>query len=71
MPIHDLVRLTQQATLSIDTLRKEQLKEITSWNINARYDDYKRKFYQKATKEFTAMWMKAAKELFLWLKKQY
>ncbi len=37
--------------------------EITTFNISARYDDYKFKFYKKATREFTDKWLKIGKEL--------
>ena len=52
-PIHRLLDLSQQAKLSLTKTQKENLIEITSWNIKARYDSYKREFYKKATKEFT------------------
>jgi len=71
LPIHQLVKLTKQAGLTLTNIQQQQLEEITSWNIEARYDSYKREFYQKATKEFTFQWMKVAKELFLWIKNQY
>lgn len=71
LPIHDLSKLGHQAGLQFDTKREEQLKEITTWNIKARYDDYKREFYKKASHTFSVQWMEIAKELFLWIKKQY
>jgi len=71
LPIHELVKLAHQAALALTKQQEDQLKEITSWNINARYDDYKRVFYRKASKEFTIKWLASAKELFQWLKNQY
>lgn len=38
LPVHDLVKLAQQAKLKMTTRQQEQLKEITTWNIEARYD---------------------------------
>lgn len=71
LPIHQLVKLATQANLSLTPQQEHQLDEITSWNIEARYDSYKRKFYKKATKEFTSHWMDVAKEFFVWTKNQY
>lgn len=71
LPIHDLVKLTEQAGLCTNTTQQDQLKEITTWNIEARYDTYKRDFYQKATKTFTQEWLAVARELFVWIQKQY
>ena len=34
-----------------------ELNEMTAFSIAARYDDYKRSFFQKATREFTAHWL--------------
>lgn len=70
-PIHDLVKLARQAGITLTVQMKKDLEEITTWNIKARYDSYKRDFYKKATKEFTVSWFKKVKELFSWLKKQY
>lgn len=71
LPIHDLVKLTEQTKLEITARQREQLKEITTWNIEARYDSYKRDFYRKATQSFSLKWMAVAKELYLWIQKQY
>lgn len=71
LPIHQLVKLAKQAKLSLTPTQEQHLEEITSWNIEARYDGYKREFYQKATKEFTTQWMSVARDLFVWIKNQY
>lgn len=71
LPIHDLVKLTEQVRLKTTAKQKAQLKEITTWNIEARYDSYKRDFYRKATRAFAREWLAVAKELFTWIQKQY
>lgn len=71
LPIHNLNKLADQAALNLNQQQEEAFKEITSWNIEARYDNIKRTFYHKATKAFTAGWMKKTKELFIWIKNQY
>ncbi len=71
LPIHNLVRLANQARLNLTEKQRKELKEITSWNIQARYDSYKFAFYKRATKEYTQDWFKKAKEIYLWLRNQY
>lgn len=39
------------------------LKEISSFNVSARYDSYKRDFYRKVTREFATEWMKRGENL--------
>ena len=71
LPIHNLKRLATQAKLPFTVQQALDMKEMTSWNIEARYDDIKRKFYKKAAKEFTLRWWQKVKGLFQWLKNQY
>jgi len=69
--IHNIEKLAQETRLSVPTEYHLYFDEITSWNMEARYDSIKREFYTKATKQYSQRWMKIAKEIFLWLKKQY
>lgn len=50
--IHDLVRLAEKCKIKLSDKEKLQLVEISTFNISARYDDYKFKFYKKATKKY-------------------
>lgn len=68
IPTHDLVRLALEAGVELTNEQKIDLKEITSYNIEARYDDIKLSFYQKATKEYAEKWAQKCKEYYLWLK---
>ena len=68
-PIHDLVRLTEKSSLSISEEMTLQLAEISTYNIAARYDDYKMRFYKKATHEYAQKWMKVGGTLLDVLKK--
>ncbi len=54
---HKLINLAKLAEYPIDKKTLEQLREITSFNIEARYDDYKLSFYKKATKEYASKWI--------------
>lgn len=69
-PIHDLEKLAILAQVRISDKQTNELKEITTYNLEARYDDYKRKFYKKATKVYTTRWVKICEEIYLWLIQQ-
>lgn len=67
-PIHNLLLLAAQAGITLSSSQREQLLEINTFNIEARYDDYKRQFYKKATAEFTKEWITHTQNIHLWLK---
>lgn len=60
--IHNLVLLAQKSGIELSEQQKEDLKEISSFNITARYDSYKRDFYNKATPEYATKWFDKADE---------
>jgi len=62
---HKLIYLAEIAELVIGETLRDQLREITSYNIEARYDDYKLSFYYKATKKYTNRWMKICEKIYL------
>ena len=66
---HDLLRLATLAGLELNEETEEWLDEISTFNINARYDSYKKDFYQLCTREFTTLWSERIKKLRLWLMK--
>ncbi len=65
--IHNLLRLAEKSGLVLNDERKKQLITITAFNINARYDDYKKSFKQRCTREFTAEWIAKLKALRKWI----
>ena len=67
---HDLLRLARKIGLELSEEQEDWLDTITSFNINARYDNYKQQFYKLCTKEFTNKWIKRIKELRRWLTSQ-
>lgn len=72
LPVHDLAKLASIAGISLTSQQRNQLDEITSYNIDARYDDYKRNFYKKVTKkEYYEHWQNICKEVFVWLSTMY
>ncbi len=48
--------------------QKDILDTVTTFNIQARYDDYKLSFFNKCTKNFTIKWVENIKEFRSWLK---
>lgn len=65
--IHDLLRLADKALMIINGEQKDLLDIITTFNISARYPDYKRSFYNKCNYEFTTESINKIKELRIWL----
>lgn len=61
---HDLVRLVEKTAIPIKKQNVLELAEISTFNIAARYDDYKFKFYKKATLEFTTKWLAVGNRLY-------
>jgi len=57
---HKLIKLAIEcgldATLSFD--QREELQVITSFNIEARYDDFKRRFHAICTPQYANTWSK-------------
>ncbi len=68
--IHDLFKIALECDLELSEEQKDSLQYITLFNIQARYDDYKREFYKKCTKEFTLKNINRIEELRNWLKKK-
>ena len=50
---HDLLRLARNIELELPTNFEEWLDEISTFNLNARYDNYKYNFNKLCKKEFT------------------
>lgn len=65
---HDLVRLSEKAELFLTEDQKDNLDTISTFNISARYDDYRLTFHQKCTRNFTEKWIREIEDVRLWLK---
>lgn len=61
--VHDLERLARETKIEFSQEELNQLNEITTYNIEARYDEIKYEFYQKATEEYTTKWVDICKRL--------
>lgn len=69
-PTHDLERLMVLAELDLLEEYRAWLREITTYNIRARYDTAKRSFARKATTTYTRVWLHRCHQIFQWLDDQ-
>lgn len=67
---HDLLRLAKKIDIELPNGYDEWLDEITTFNLNARYDDYKQSFHKLCTIEFANEWLDKIETLRKWLIKQ-
>lgn len=67
---HDLLRLASKINIEVTAEQQEWLDEITTFNLNARYDNYKQDFYKRCTEDFTHKWLDRIKKLESWLRNQ-
>jgi HEPN domain-containing protein len=68
--VHNLLRLAMDSNIKVTDDLKYKLTTISAFNINARYDDYKKSFQKRCSPEFTFEWVDNIKELRLWIIKQ-
>lgn len=65
--IHDLYKLADRCGLEMTEEKKDALQYVNLFNIEARYEEYKREFYKKCTRTFTEKNIATIKELRAWL----
>jgi HEPN domain-containing protein len=65
---HDLLVLADRASIDTSETQKDWLDLITTFNISARYPDYKKSFYKKCTEQYTSENIIKIKELRVWLR---
>ena len=68
--IHNLILLSQKANLEVPTEIREKIQTINTFNISARYDDYKKSFEAKCTDDYTKEQVRNIEEVQKWLKEQ-
>lgn len=64
----NLYRLAELGELELTDEYADWLDNITSFNLNARYDDYKREFYKLCTADFTNDWIDKITTIRKWIK---
>jgi len=65
---HNLYRLGELIGLEMSDEYSDWFDEITSFNLNARYDDYKKEFYKLCNPEYTQAWIEKIKTIRTWIK---
>lgn len=60
---HNLKKLAFKIGGLVNEEELKELSEISSFNISARYDEYKLHLYEIATEEFTKLWFKKGETL--------
>lgn len=67
---HNLYRLAELSELELTDEYADWLDKITTFNLNARYDDYKREFYSLCTVDFAKDWIEKIKTIRVWIKQK-
>jgi len=65
---HNLYRLAELNEIELTEEFADWLDKITSFNLNARYDDYKREFNTLCTVDFTKDWIEKIEIIRSWIK---
>ena len=67
---HNLLKLAINSNIQINDEKQLILDTINTFNLNARYDDYKQSFYKKCTPEYTEKWINEIIDIRTWIKKK-
>ncbi|MDR2232630.1 MAG: HEPN domain-containing protein [Tannerella sp.] len=65
---HNLYRLAELGGLEISEEYADWLFKITTFNLSARYDDFKKEFYTMCTLDFCEEWIEKIKNIQQWIK---
>jgi hypothetical protein len=63
--------LAKAARIQITDEQQSSLIRITTFNLEARYPDYKKEFRKKCTQEFTRIELEKIREVVKWLKSKF
>jgi HEPN domain-containing protein len=66
--IHNLYRLAELSKIDLTDEQSDMLDKITTFNINARYEDYKKEFSSLCTFDFTKNWIEKINIIRSWIK---
>lgn len=67
---HSLTQLAKMTELEISDVILDRLAEYTDFNLEARYPDVSRAFYQKCTEEFTSEKFEEIKQVYKWFRER-
>ena len=68
--IHNLAEIAHRASLELTLEQKTILDELTTFNLRARYPDYKNRFYKKADRQYTESHLMNIREMRKWILEQ-
>lgn len=66
---HNLVDLAKHTEIEFSTDQKNLLADLTEFNLEARYPEWEKEFYKKATKNYTEKYFNQTVNFQKWLKK--
>ena len=66
---HNLLKLIELNELKISNDDKVFYVTVSTFNLNARYDDYKKSFNLQCTPEYTLQWINEIKTKRTWIRK--
>jgi len=64
---HNLYRLAELCKIELTEEQSDWLDKVTSFNLNAKYNDFNKEFYKQCTAEFTEFWIGKIKILRSWI----
>ncbi|MDD5773097.1 MAG: HEPN domain-containing protein [bacterium] len=67
---HNLVMIAKKSNLAMTAEKLSFLADLTTFNINARYDNYKANFKNKCTADYSKKYIKKIEEFRKWLKSE-
>ncbi len=65
--IHNLLEIAYKASLELSDEQKLIMSELSTFNLRARYPDYKNRFQKKANRQYTEMQLGKIREIRKWL----
>ena len=68
--IHNLLEIAYKASLELSDEQKLVMSELSTFNLRARYPDYKNRFQKKANREYTEMQLNKIREIRKWLQEK-
>jgi HEPN domain-containing protein len=68
--IHNLQDIAYKASLELSNEQKLIMSELSTFNLRARYPDYKNRFQRKANRQYTEMQLSKIREIRKWLQEK-
>jgi HEPN domain-containing protein len=68
--IHNLLEIAHKASLELSDEQKLVISELSTFNLRARYPDYKNRFQKKANRQYTDMQLNKIREIRKWLQEK-